>query len=811
MLKKIVPNLLPVFFFLLVSFSYFSPVLKGNRLSMHDQNMASAAMQESIKFYKEKGEPAWWNNTMFAGMPDFMIFQKYPNSWITKLGDLINNSLPNPVIFLFLLMVGFYILMLALKFNRWISTAASLGFGLGTLSLLFLEAGHVSKILALAYAPGVLAGMIYIFRRQYLKGAAVTALFLGLELFSNHLQITYYLFFVILGYSLYELFILIKEKAFAEIPKIIAAVLVAVLIGIGSNGERIWNNLVYSQETTRGKSELTQTTNGKNGLDKEYAFSWSYGIDETLNLLVPNLMGGSSNGALSTESEVYKTLVNGGVPATSAAQVIQNMPLYHGEQPGTSGPSYSGIVLIFFFVLGMFLLKTKGKWVLLFGVILYIVFAWGKNFGIVNDFMFDHFPGFNKFRDVKMTLIVVHMLIAIGAAFGLREILNANSFESIKKPTIYTVAVLGLLMLVGYLTIGYASTNDETLKNNFAQNLGAEFAQRVVTALQADRASLALNDLFRSLFFMLLAVLVVWLASSKKIKEMIFGVILILLVLTDLALVNKRYFNNDDFLPKYRIAQTFEPTPANQQILADTDPNFRVLNTTISFLNDATDSYWHKNIGGYHGAKLKRTQELYSEKLIKDGRLNMKILNMLNAKYFITSDQNGQPFAQQNPEALGNAWFVQKLIKVKNADEELQMTDSVDVSKEAVLDTRFESFITQTDYPFDTSKVRIKLDKYEPNRMVYTADNDRKGFVVFSEIYYRGNEDWISYVDGKEIPHVRVNYALRGMELPAGRHEIVFEFKPKSVEKGKMVDLAASISLVLLIGISIFKGLKTKE
>lgn len=807
--QSFLPHLLALGIFLVVTFLYFSPLLGGKTLSMHDINMASGGAKELQDYHEKTGEWAWWTNSMFGGMPAFMIAGGYGYSIASKIGAFFYEALPVPANVIFLLMAGFYLLMTSLKKNQWVAILASIAYAFGTYNLLFTEAGHLSKILALAYAPALMAGFVYIFRGRYLVGTFLTALFLGLELYANHLQITYYFIYVLAAYSIYETVRLLRQNKVKQLVTIALCLFASVVIGVGTNTMRLWNNLSYSAETTRGKSELTTSKAGSNGLDRDYAFGWSYGIDETFNLLVPNLMGGGSAGALSEDSETYKTLSAGGVEANMAKQFIQQLPLYHGDQSITSGPAYSGIIVIFLFILGLFVSKKRIKWVILGLTLLFIVLSWGSNFPAFNNLFYDIVPGYNKFRAVTMVLTIVHFLLVWGAANSVHELMETSiDWQAIQRNVIYALGTTLALMLVGYTLVDFVGANDETFKSSLAQSLGPDFAQRILDALRSDRASMATSDIFRGIILLLLSTGLLFFFKKGKLTTLTFGIAFTALVAFDMISVDKRYFNNDDFIPK-RLAKTttFVPTAANEQILKDTDPHFRVLNLTTSFWSDAQDSYFHKSIGGYHGAKLKKIQELYEYQMIKDGQLNLPILNMLNTKYLITNGQNNTPVAQQNPDALGNAWFIDSLNVVKNADEEMAVLTSFNPRKTAVTQASFKA--TSAVFTPDVTD-KIQLTNYAPNTLVYSSVTQKPQFAVFSEIFYKGNKDWKSYIDGKEVPHSKVNYVLRGMEIPAGKHEIKFEFKPASVEKGKYGDLIASILLVgLLIGVVIFENKKT--
>lgn len=795
-LKKYLPYLFAVFFFLVLTFLYFSPVLSGKTVNMHDDVMSAGNAKEAMDYYQKTGEYTWWTNSVFGGMPSNMIWGSYPYSLSSKLGSFIYSVIPAPVSVIFLLMLGFFIFMISTKRSIWVAVIGAVAYAFGTYNLLYTEAGHLSKILALAYAPGILGGFSLLFNKKYAWGTFVTALFLSLEIYANHLQITYYFIFILLAYFLYEAYKMLKAGEKKALTKTVACLSVAVLVGVGMHTMRLWNNLVYSKESTRGVSELKNSTVGNSGLTKEYAFGWSYGIDETLTLLVPNLMGGGTVGSLSTSSETYKTLTSNGVDANMAAQFVQQLPLYFGNQSITSGPAYSGILVVFLFILGLLVLPGRFKWIQLGLTLFFIVLAWGSNFPAFNNFLFDTLPGYNKFRAVTMTLVIVHFLLVWGATSTLSYLFDRGvKWEALKKPLSYSAGILVALMLIGYFSVDFVGPRDAEFKASIAQSTGPEFANKLAFALQEDRQAMAWSDIVRGTVLLLLLSAGIWAYYQDKFQKRIFVYVVFLLCAYDLIGVGKRYFNNNDFTEERGQPSTFNPTAADLEILKDNDPNFKVLNVTTSFSSDARDSYFHKSLGGYHGAKLKKTQELFDHQLVTpEGQLNKGVVDMLNTKYLIVNGPNG-PMAQRNPDALGNAWFVDSLTVAPNADEELAALKGLQAKSRAV--TQANQGLENKVYTLD-STAKVTLVTYAPNRLEYKSQNAAPGFVVFSEIYYRGNKDWKSYVDGKEVPHQKVNYLLRGMELPAGTHEIVFEFKPAAVEKGKYVDLVASIALLLL-------------
>jgi hypothetical protein len=632
-------------------------------------------------------------------------------------------------------------------------------------------------------------------------GLAMTTFFMAMEIYANHPQITYYLFFLLGIYVLFESYLHVKKGNFSGLLKAYAVVIIGSVIGLGTHSMHLWNNFVYSKETTRGKSELTlgNLNQSADGLGRDYAFSYSPGQIETLTLLAPNFVGGSSSGNLGEKSETYKMLINKGVDGSTAAQFSSNLPLYFGPQSYVSGPNYSGIIILFLFILGLILIKDGLRYVLILTSILYLFISWGSSFSGFNFFMFDYFPYYNKFRDSKMIVTLMHLCFVLGAMLGVNKIITDNlTFKNLKKPLIYSLGSLLLVILIGYFTLDFQSVRDVDMLKSMAESNGQEFANAFSASIIADRQSMVTGDLLRSIFLLIVSAGLIWAFITRKIKSTVFVAILGVLAVLDLALVDKRYFNNDDFQTITRVAESFNPSAADEQIMQDKDPDFRVVDmaTNQGFFADAKASYFHKSVGGYHGAKLKRIQELYDNAMTKDGKYNLSIFNMLNTKYYITSGQDGNPVAQQNPDALGNAWFVGEVKTVKNADEEIRAVGNFNPRAIAFVDERFKQYFSNTK---QDSTGSIKLTEYKPNHLTYESNSPTSQVAIFSEIYYRGNEDWKSYVDGQETPHFRANYVLRAMTVPAGKHKIEFKFQPKSVILGAKIDLVASILMVLIV------------
>ncbi len=812
--KKLLPHFFAVLTFIVLAGIYAAPAFQGKKLSQHDVTMATASAHEVNEFKQATGIDPWWTDSMFGGMPSFMIGGSYPNNFVGQIGVVLNKVLPAPANLLLLEMLGMYLLLLVLGSRVWASVLGAIAYAFCSYNMLIIPAGHVSKVVALAYAPPLAAGIILCFRGKYLVGAALTALSMGLEIYANHIQITYYFVLLMAGYGLVESIKLIREGKVKQLVIALAVIGGASLIGAGNHTMRLWNNYVYSKETIRGKSELTSPTQqSKGGLDRDYAFGWSYGVAESGTLLIPNFHGGASGASLGgAKSETYKTMTNNGVPEESALQFVERGPAYWGEQPGTGGPAYAGAIICFLFVLGAFIVKGGMKWWLLITAILFTMFSWGKNFETLNFLMFDYFPMYNKFRAITMILSLVQFAMVILAVLALKQIADEKpSFESIKKPLIYSLALTAGVSLI-FALLPSLFFNFKTLseaQNGMQLTGNKDVDMQIFNSIVADRAAMLRSDALRSLLFILLAAGLLWAFVTNKIKEAIFYPILILLVVIDLFSVDKRYFNNTAFITATEMEETFTPTPADEQILQDKGI-YRVFDGAAAsgFSNDARASYFHKSIGGYHGAKLRRYQEIIEQQIAKN---NMAVLNMLNTKYFITPNQQTQvPMVQTNPDACGNAWFVKEYKIVADANEEMKSLDKFNPKQTAFIDKRFATEVGNLAIKADSTN-KIALTTYKPNEMTYQSDAKTEQLAIFSEIFYRGNEDWKAYVDGQYKPHFRADYILRGMVVPAGKHTIVFKFEPESVRVGNKVDLVASIMLVCLLGLALFFEVKKKK
>lgn len=664
--KKVLPHLGVLALFVVISFAYLSPLIEGKKVAQSDL-IQFKGMSKSVSDYREKtGEEALWADNMFSGMPAYQISTYYPGNLIRRVDRAIRLFLPRPADYLFLLMAGFYFLGIVLGLRWWEALLGAFAMAFSSYSVIIIEAGHTSKVHAIAYMAPVLASIILAYRGKILLGSALTAFFLALQLSANHLQITYYLLITIVIMVIAKFIHAIRAGEMQGFIKTSLVLVVAGFIGIGPNIGNLWTTQEYGKYTMRGPSELTIHASESDGLDKDYALRWSYGRTETYTLLVPNFFGGSSQDRWTDESEVYQAMRDN-LQASQAKEILRGLPArYWGDQPFTSGPVYVGAIICFLFVLGLLLVRSEDKWWLLIATIVSILFAWGRHFPLLTDVIFDYLPLYNKFRAVSMTLVIAQVAMPFLALLALKNFFSGDiSKDELKKKTLMALGIVGgvLLLMVALPTLF------SDFEHQFDEQMRAGgYPDWLVDAIVSDRISLMRSDAFRSLGFILVAAGVMWLFILDKLKSQWAMVILAALVLIDLWAVDKRYLNEDDFVKPRNLDAMYTETQADQQILQDSDPNFRVYNTVEPLDRGARTSYYHKNIGGYHGAKLKRYQELIDYQI---GRGNLEVIDMLNTKYFIRQGGQGGLFAMPNPGVLGNAWFVQNYKLVANPDAEL--------------------------------------------------------------------------------------------------------------------------------------------
>jgi hypothetical protein len=792
-IKQVLPYFIAIVIFVAITLAYFSPLLEGKKLKQSDITQWKGMSKEIADFRESTGEEALWTNSMFGGMPAYQISVIYKGNVLRHLDRLIQLYLPQPAGMVFLYMIGFFILLLVLKVDKWLAVVGAIAFAFSSYLFIIFEAGHNSKAHAIGYMAPVLAGIILTYRGRYLAGGVMAAIFLSLELLTNHLQITYYLMMISGIYVITELVSSIREKQLLQFGKASAVLLVAAGFAVATNITSIWATYEYGKDTIRGKTELTtEKSNRTSGLDKDYATGWSYGVSETFTLLIPNFNGGSSQGALTESSNVYKALQSNKIDNAQAKNAIKSLPLYWGTQPGVAGPVYLGAIIMFMFVFALFVVDKKFKWWLIIATILSVLLAWGKNFPGFTDFFLHYVPGYNKFRAVSMTLVIAELCIPLLAILGLQKVFSGTiDKKKLIKYLYYSIGITAgislFFALAGSSIFDFISPSDEQLKSYYPDWL--------ISAIQLDRASLLSADAFRSFLFIILAGALIWAKLNNLIKQPVyFYAILAFLIIIDMWTINRRYLNNESFVRKSVAAVPFQPTSTDELIMKDKDPNFRVFNQTVGNpFSDASTSYFHKSLGGYHGAKLRRYQELIENHLSKG---NMNVYNMLNTKYFIVPDpQGGAPQMQINMQAMGNAWFVNDARVVNNADEEINALNDFIPAETAIYDKRFEDQVKGHLITKDTLAT-IALTSYKPNHLTYKSQAGSEQLAVFSEIYY--DKGWNAYIDGKLSPHFRANYVLRAMIVPGGNHTIEFKFEPKVYAIGEKISYASSILLILM-------------
>jgi hypothetical protein len=798
--RNILVNVGIIVFFIVLAYAYLFPLLEGKELRMDDLDHHLGMSKELVDYRNETGEEAVWTNSMFGGMPGYMISVLYPNNLINYFAGLPRQWF-SIASFIFLYMVGFYVLLCSMKINRWLSVAGAIAFGLSSYFIIIIGAGHASKANALAFLPIVIAGVLMVFRGKQIPGAILFTIGLSLELLAGHPQITYYGMLLLAIYGIVELIYAIKEKALLPFGKSVLYLLAGVIVAVGMNFSRLYTSWEYSKETIRGPSELSSNNENKtSGLDKDYVVQWSYGIGETMTLLIPNFKGGSTLTNPGENSESYTTMQQKGVQ--NVKQNIRGVSMYHGTQPFTSGPVYVGAIIVFLFVLGLFVVRGVYKWWLLAATIVSILLSWGGNFMSLTSFLLDHLPLYNKFRAPSMTLVIAQITMPLLGFIALNQILT-NKVE--KKVWLnglkWSAIVTGGISLIFAILPGIAGDFSNPADT-------ARFPDWLIDSVISDRQSLLRTDAFRSFIFIALAAAAMYMWNIKKIKTNFFIGALGLLILIDLWAVDKRYLNNDNFVSKREAANPFPEMPVDKAILQDNDLYYRVLPLQNPF-QDARASYYHKSVGGYSAAKLRRYQEMIDYHFTPEMQqmisgLNsgaqpdsvfgqLPAINMLNTKYIIY-DLNGAPLP--NPNALGNAWFVNDFKIVDNADEEIEALKGFNPENEAVIDKRFAEMVSGKKFKKDESG-NIVLTEYKPNYLKYNAKAASEQLAVFSEIYYENG--WDAYIDGQKVPHFRVDYILRGLVLPAGEHTVEFKFHPKSFYTGNKISLASSLLLLLAI------------
>ncbi len=788
-LKFFSTHLVSFLIFIIAALLYFHPVLKGEKLSQSDITQHIGMAKEVNDYRITTGLEPYWAESAFSGMPTYQIGTYFPHDYLSYLDRLIR-FLPRPADYLFLYFLGFYVLLLAFKVDWKLAIMGSLAFGFSTYLMIIFGAGHNAKAHAIAYMPLVIAGVIYVFKKQYLLGFTLTGLATALEIKANHPQMTYYLLFAIFILGIIELIEAIKKKQFTQFTSQSLIIITAMLLAVGVNSTRLMATKEYSDFSTRGNTELTMNSDGTpkevtSGLSKDYITQFSYGISETFNLLVPRYMGGGTVESLDKNSNTYKYVSSIASPK-QAEGFTKQVYTYWGDQLIVEAPAYIGAVIIFLFFLGIFLVKGKFKHWLVASTVFSILMSWGKNFELLTNFFIDYIPLYNKFRAVSSFQVIAELCIPLLGILAIKEFIfsklsKKEKLEAVKKAFYVTsgLIIIGLFYAISFSTF-------EGLRDaNYSQYEG------LLDAVIADRKSLLYSDSFRSLVLISVSFSILWLFLKQHINKTKIIIVFTLLILFDLVQVNLRYVNEDDFKQARKIDKPFRASSADLQIQKDKS-HYRVANFTGDPFQDGRTSYFHKSIGGYHAAKMGRYQDLIEFQL---GKQNMQVYNMLNVKYFIIPDNEGKEQMQQNPNNNGNSWFIKDIKYVKSANEEIKALDSLNTKTTVVINEK--SLTTSVSYSKELdSLATINLVKYSLNALTYDSNSTKDEFAVFSEIYYKNG--WNAYIDGELKPHLNVNYVLRGLEIPAGKHSVEFRFEPKVIQTGSTISLLSYVFLLLI-------------
>lgn len=806
--QKLVPHIVAIAIFLLCAVVYCSPSLSGKVVGGNDVAEWQGAFHQMEVYKSTHGQYPLWSNSMFGGMPGFLIGMNKPIVPLYYFLAVFNLFLPTPASFFFLMCLSFYFLAMVLRIKPYVAIIGALGYAYASFSAVLILAGHQTEIWAMGYVPFVLGSVMLLYEGKYLWGTALTALFSYLLISINHIQIAYYGFIMIAAMAIAYLVTAIRTKQYKAF--VLASVLAVVggALGVISNAGTLYTNYDYSKETQRNGALTLDTASGKmektKGLDINYAFNWSEGVGETFTLVAPNYYGGGSEVPLPQDGKLAEAITNNHLDSQPqlAQSVYQSFPAYWGEQPQVFGTIYLGAVMVTLVIFSLFYLKSKHKWWLAFVSLFAIFLSWGSNFMAFNEFMFHYFPAYNKFRSPTMSLVIPQLTFPILAVLGLQQLFfggedAAYNMARFKKAAI-GMGALAVVLIGLYFGSSYRDTRDKNLEERLTQMAKGDpsIGRSIVNAAAADRQAIYGSDLVRTLIFMALAAGILFFAVKGRIKKGIAMGALGLLVFIDLIQVDLRYLNNDTFKDPDEAEAIFNPSQASQQILRDTS-YYRVMNFDANAFNDGITSYFHNSIGGYHSAKLSLFQDLLNGQLSKQP-INMAVYNMLNTKYFIVPDQKtGQPEAQQNPGALGPCWLVKSIEYVDGPAAAMKALDNFNPLDTAVVENEYKNEIPFT--PQHDSAASIGLIRNDNDLIWYRSSSTSNEFAVFSEIYY--SRGWKAYVDGIEVPIVKTDYLLRGLPLKPGNHEIRFEFHPNAYYTGQKVAAVGGIlTLLLLLG-----------
>jgi hypothetical protein len=799
-INRFLPYVVAIIIFIAAAVIYFHPVLKGEKIAQSDITQFRGMSKEIVDYRVEKQTEPYWTNAAFSGMPAYQVSAYYPNDFVRSLDQVIR-FLPRPADYVFLYFFGFFLLMISLKVPWKLSILGALCFGFSTYLIIIFVPGHNAKAHAIGYMPIVLAGVLWVFQKRYLLGFVVTGFAMALEVYTNHPQMTYYLGFCLLILGLVEFIEAIKKKTTPIFIKQSLVIVAALVLGIGANSSRLLAMKEYADFSTRGTSELTIQPDGSqkiasSGLDKAYITEYSYGIPETLNLLIPRFMGGGTVEQLGEDSNTFSFLENK-IGKPQAKGFTEQVYTYWGNQPIVEAPAYIGAVLLFLFFLGIYLVKGPLKHWLVAATIFSIVMSWGKNFDVTTNFFINYVPLYNKFRAVSSIQVIAELCVPILAVLGLKSFFSNEILSKEKKKALQNAFYIVGGIALFFTLFGTSLFAFEGLRDAQYLNMESQYNLKgLLSAVIEDRKEMLFADSLRSLILIGIAFVLLWFLLTKKIKQTPVIFALGVLILFDLVSVDKRYVNEDDFKSARNVEQPFTASAADKVIMQDKG-NYRVANFTGNPMQDGRTSYFHQSIGGYHAAKMRRYQELFDYQISNN---NLEVLNMLNTKYFIISDENDAEQVQQNPETNGSAWFVNQMHYVHSADEEIRALDSLQTKNEAVINTFGKyaaSLFSEIGENIEKdSTATISLIKNELTTLSYQSNAVKDQFAVFSEIYYR--DGWNAYIDGKLTSHYRVNYVLRGMVIPAGTHLITFIFEPNVIEQGSRITLISYAFLFLI-------------
>jgi len=827
LIRKVFPDVIAILVFVIISAVYMYPALSGKIIAQHDSTAGIGATNEVIDYNKETGEISRWNNSIFSGMPTYQSTPSYPALiFLDKIAKVYHLFLPPNIWLLFVLLLGFYILMRTMKFNVFISSLGAIIWAFSSYFIIIISAGHIWKLMTLAYIPPTIAGMILIFRRKYMFGFAVTAFFSAMQLQSNHIQMTYYFLFVMLALAVGYFVDALKKKEIKSFATSTAVLIAAGLIAVAVNSSNLYHTYQYSKETMRGGSELAKSDSGNQtvtGLDRDYITQWSYGIDETMTLLIPNFKGGAN-----AKGDKFLSMADSKTAMSASDKkfrpLYKQLPQYFGEQPFTCGPVYVGAFVCLLFVLGLILVTGPVKWALLSVTILSVLLSWGRNFQWFTDLFIDYMPLYSKFRTVSSILVIAEFTIPLLGVLGLAKFLELSSNKEKKA----NLALLLSFVITGGLALSFALfpslsgvpiTNSELSAFNDlvdsykAQGYAFPIAE-LIDDLSKARFAMISSDAWRSLIFIVIGFLITFFAGKGKVNHNIAVALIAFVCLVDMWGIDKRYLSVEMFKRKTEKKAEYKKTPADEYILEDKSLDYRVLNLSTDTFNENFTSYYHKSIGGYHAAKLRRYQELIEEHIVPEisrfkssfSTDDLPVINMLNAKYFILPNTQGDPIPYLNENAFGNAWFVNSVSFVNNANEEISALHIINPKSVAVIDKKFCGYLSEKINV--SSATSVEMTDYKPNELTYKISSDNGGVVVFSEIYYPG---WKATIDGNISMISRADYVLRALEVPAGEHNVVFEFRPSSLKITDTISIVALVLMFLMFLIPIVKPFIIKK